>query len=1048
MEQESTQINNGKKLALLLIGIGLILGGAVGIFQSPPAKAESGWTVRNTLYGDDGVVVVPDVDGDGVADVFYWINPQNYDMLRRVLPQQFGWIKMNDSLVEKWDQKYGAVLVSGRTGNIINEMIGSDTPWYVNLHIKDGFTLAPCLGTHVVVLAAPVKNYSALYLNANDSIDWNSAHLLRIALDNLEIDLRANLTANGWEYPEAFSNPSVSSRNYYPWVRYLKNWSIPAPGLTQSRELIVIKNNNLRWNGTGFVDMSNFSFVDPQTFTSIARVEWDKLPLTGYDGMNNFRYGFCTGPANDAELFWNYPYFFMTYANISMSNPTTPYYLAIAPIDQLNSNPLLISWTIVNYSVGNLKTWGNPGAIALEDQCIISLNSTGGLASFTLYQKFTAGIQNPILASDRPRVSEAFPAFNSPEIFVTVASRVTCIAHDGIEPAHTTFTQSVKIPSFNGSVFGINTSNSFGTVKAVIPVSIGHPPITSTIGLVFSDEDPVVKNFKDMKYPVIKMSMAYLHTNASGTTPVPLGTIYNSTNGTSQHTPQFEAAINVDLNMRVSTSFDLDADNVTDIPVPGTLFSPTNFAKVEARRINGPCFTFTYNNTLVQELFFTVWGSTYLFLGDLNGDFVGDYLISNIMIFLRATAVVPLTEIQQRLADPVTGTLFVSGIILAIVGVLILVGMSRMKSARLRMAIPTKKWPIALLVASLVLIAALYLLLFNITDTITKGSTTAVGDSPAGIAVANLIRISGIGTFTFLLALPVTAGLYVLFGPPAADGIVQMNQIFFTKTAGIKAAVKKRAISDKDTQRMAKLNYRIILIPPFGRKINYITVFGRIMSVLSLATAVGLYAFNFLANLDPNLSISGITDENFVAYISSLFTFLIIPGIAAIPLFFWFFPSTWLLDDAGVLFYIKRLNNRHPEDVEAVGGWFSTYLKGFLSISAFINYIEFVIASPVFASYSSFGSAGASIVIFVFGFIIVAGITFGMLAVAFNELILPYNAARLYKRLDKRHISIERKSIEFGTYERLTSDETINGFLDKKPTGGDNEEKRDPVVLA
>ena len=82
------------------------------------------------------------------------------------------------------------------------------------------------------------------------------------------------------------------------------------------------------------------------------------------------------------------------------------------------------------------------------------------------------------------------------------------------------------------------------------------------------------------------------------------------------------------------------------------------------------------------------------------------------------------------------------------------------------------------------------------------------------------------------------------------------------------------------------------------------------MSIAALSLSLGLYAFDYiprLLSLEDITQISSLTDPLCMEYISRLFQYLILPGLIAVPFFFWLIPSSWLLDDAGILFYVKYL---------------------------------------------------------------------------------------------------------------------------------------------
>jgi hypothetical protein len=138
------------------------------------------------------------------------------------------------------------------------------------------------------------------------------------------------------------------------------------------------------------------------------------------------------------------------------------------------------------------------------------------------------------------------------------------------------------------------------------------------------------------------------------------------------------------------------------------------------------------------------------------------------------------------------------------------------------------------------------------------------------------------------------------------------------------------------------------------------------------------------------------------------------------------------LDDAGVLFYVKSTKIRKPEDVESIAQWFSSALKGFLGVSAIANYIEFIWRSPIFNSPNIMSNKETvdEVLFFIFGFLVVIAFSFAILTVIIHEIVMPYSANRLYKRLGARNIEFNYKSIDFKTIGTLDPEVVIEKFLD------------------
>jgi len=216
---------------------------------------------------------------------------------------------------------------------------------------------------------------------------------------------------------------------------------------------------------------------------------------------------------------------------------------------------------------------------------------------------------------------------------------------------------------------------------------------------------------------------------------------------------------------------------------------------------------------------------------------------------------------------------------------------------------------------------------------------------------------------------------------------------------------------------------------------NYI---GKVLSIMALAISIGLNVFEYGLKIYDAYGVSGITyinnisDPQFASYISSLFIYLIIPGIISIPLFIWLIPTSWLLDDSGILFY-KKVSKRYlPEDLEPIGVWFSSYLKGFLGIGAVFSYISFILNSPFNNALEGVTvTTRNDILVLVFGYILIASALIGVLMVIAYELLLPYNVKRLITKLEKQKIDIKITNIKIEKNEEITSELINQGYLIK-----------------
>lgn len=1009
-------VKGGRKLAVLLIAAGFLAGGITALFQSPPPLTASGWTGDLPVFSSYSAIPVPDVDGDGYDDIFYWVNANN--IRGPVNPRE-----MDD--VARWNRTAGAALLSGKTGATITMVqYPGET-----LQLVQGATFlkhVPGTGAGSIVLAAvTVRNYTALEAGkAFSGYDLATSELLQVSLPDLAIGSRVNIFDAGWDFARAIEDNTNEQFSYVPDVRYILNNSVPAPGGGYTGDLLAIKNVLPYWNGTGYNgSIRQFSFVNPSTLETVSTIQWNNWPVMEMD-VQVRSWGFCEGPVTVLEEGKLHPYFFVTYSQAT--GPTRNHRMLLTRTDLLGNDTASIPW-LVNASIANMS-----GSFLInqtlapaypapyyEEKCVLALNDTGVPAGFALLTN-QVGYDNNTIQADRKYLQEFFQHVGPATLRKPMVSIVSAFSFDnGTKLAERRFQYSSLIEGPYTTGAPAQAFQPRGACLDVLPVRTGNDTNTTSFGLLFSRLTYRPEMLTSGLYPVTNYSVAFLNASAAGSAPGTPGAKYTLGNGTTglvDGIEGFVTPVSRSGGCRSTADVDFDGDGRTDIALMGYIFNQDRLAKSE-KTLNGPFFI-VFNGAPgeqrppVQEAYFTLRHlSQVRVVGDVNGDGIPDAVINNYaMAFGIVDPVTIKSDVDRKLEDPVGRILLNAGLVLTGAGIALLVAVLAMRGSSIKLAVMRKGRLVALSVAAFALIGALYIVLGRVVDDIAAEGATQFGSNPESVALQNLLSISGVATFVLFLALPLTLGAYILLAPGAASAIASFNKVF-TKWRG---------------------EYRIVLVPPFGRQESAVGIASRVTSVLALSMSIGLYAFNFLATgVQGIVSVSAITDELFVDFITSLFLYLIIPGIVAIPLFFWLLPSTWLLDDAGVLFHLKRVKNRRPEDVESIGGWFSNYLKGFLGISAFINYVTFVMNSPIFVSYEALGSAAVPMLIFVFGFIIIAGISFGMLAVVAGEIVLPINASKLYARLEKAGVDIQRSGIEFTTHETLTPENTLDGFLSR-----------------
>lgn len=462
---------------------------------------------------------------------------------------------------------------------------------------------------------------------------------------------------------------------------------------------------------------------------------------------------------------------------------------------------------------------------------------------------------------------------------------------------------------------------------------------------------------------------------------------------------------------KIPYDFDIDKDGLSDIPFAG-VFNDKVIRNAEVKVVNGPYFTVTSNRSVIQTHFYQIDKyMTSVFVSDVNGDEISDaFLNDRIMIFGKSSSVIePANPFQARLENPATRGWIIAGIILFIAALAFIVISLLKRNSEKIIPINRRFFVVSILVSS-ALIYLMFYLQNQIVEASKQGIGTLIGTSASTLSIQAMIDASNLANFVFLSALPITLGIYILSATRGAKAVVSLNQLIY-----------------KNNER-----YRIILSPPFGRNLSLRELVSRVTSILFLATSVGLYSYNYVApyffDVASFETIESISDPKFAEYMNAIFEFLVIPGILSIPLFAWLFPSSWLLDDAGCLYYLKKGNARRPEDVESLGRWFGNTIKGFFGISAIINYIQFSLQSPILKIATALGEYGMMVMIYAFGFIIVAGVSFGLLTVAIHEITLVNNVVKLIDEIQRKDVEIKRTSIDFSENETLSPERIVEGY--------------------
>ncbi|MBD3187939.1 hypothetical protein GF325_13970 [Candidatus Bathyarchaeota archaeon] len=80
----------------------------------------------------------------------------------------------------------------------------------------------------------------------------------------------------------------------------------------------------------------------------------------------------------------------------------------------------------------------------------------------------------------------------------------------------------------------------------------------------------------------------------------------------------------------------------------------------------------------------------------------------------------------------------------------------------------------------------------------------------------------------------------------------------------------------------------------------------------------------------------------FMAYCTYFVIVSIIPLVLSYLFWFWVLPPTWLMDDAGVVYFRKTLKRRRPPVMKSIGSWFLSIVKPLVGGSAVFGYVFYI----------------------------------------------------------------------------------------------------------
>jgi hypothetical protein len=185
----------------------------------------------------------------------------------------------------------------------------------------------------------------------------------------------------------------------------------------------------------------------------------------------------------------------------------------------------------------------------------------------------------------------------------------------------------------------------------------------------------------------------------------------------------------------------------------------------------------------------------------------------------------------------------------------------------------------------------------------------------------------------------------------------------------------------------------------------------RVILPLFLSITVGFYIYNLLAPLlGYPQGFEQFASTEFFGFIIGYNVCCMLPMGLSFFAFAFLFSGNFLLDDAGIAYFLESKKHRKPGDIEPISIWALSFVKGVAGLAAIITFVNFF----AFVDFSGFFSRdnvafiifGAFIVIVMFwGSPFFTAFSYILLASEIMDYSKDENSRRLYKIMEKNNLN-------------------------------------------
>ena len=363
---------------------------------------------------------------------------------------------------------------------------------------------------------------------------------------------------------------------------------------------------------------------------------------------------------------------------------------------------------------------------------------------------------------------------------------------------------------------------------------------------------------------------------------------------------------------------------------------------------------------------------------DIDGDGKDDLAFSSYDYVMGISTRIPLA-IWQLPEFPLGIPFLILLIASLVAGIYLLLKNAKNIHFDTRKSLKENKLPIIVNVVAISLVTISFLMFLGLINVF--NTTLLVGDP-----LSQVIIVFVLATVIWYGMLPLTAAIYNILAPRFAFLLVKMRVAFF---------------------KISKSNNNEILVLDLSerRELGSVNRIKRVILPMLLSIAIGFYVYNtFAPLLGYPKSFDQFGGTEFFQFIAGYNLLCTVPIIVTFALFSFLIAGNYLLDDAGVVYYLESKHYRKPGDIEPISIWSQSFIKGVAGFSALFTFGTFFASvdfSGFFQSEGMMAIFGIFMVVVMFwGQPFLTSFAYILLAVEIMDQSVDDNIKQLFEKME------------------------------------------------